>query len=414
MPESSDQKTSQKTTQGSGSLDVNQASVEYHRLHQGKLKTELVSPITDKAELSLAYTPGVAEPCRVIAANPEESFNLTWRGRTVAVISDGSAVLGLGNIGAAAALPVMEGKSILLKQFGGVDSVPLVIETQDSQEIIKFVRQVAPSFGGINLEDIAAPRCFEIEEALQDLGIPVFHDDQHGTAIVVTAALHNAAKVVGKRYEDLKVVIVGSGAAGLATARMLLALETAPDGSWYQLPDQPKVADLISVDSTGAIYEGRENLPGRKALLAAHSNRQKITGDFATAIRGADVVIGVSRPGLITSDMIKTMADQPIVFALANPTPEIMPDEARTSGAAVVATGRSDFPNQINNVLAFPAVFKAALELRVPKIDTQMKIAASKALAAQVPAPSMERIMPDPFTPNLTEQISRAIIEAHQ
>ena len=394
--------------------DIYEDAVKLHKENQGKIGTTVLIPVENRRDLSLAYSPGVAEPCRRIAEDKQLSFDLTWRGRTVAVISDGSAVLGLGNIGPEAALPVMEGKSLLLKSFAGVDSVPIVIDTQEPDEIIKFVKQIAPSFGGINLEDISAPRCFEVEEALQDIGIPVFHDDQHGTAVVVTAALKNAAKVVGKRYEDLHVVIVGSGAAGLATAKMLLDVETTPDGQWQLIPDAATspVGDVIVVDSTGAIYERREDLPGRKQLLASWSNREHKEGDLAAVIKGADVVIGVSKPGLITAEMIKTMAKDPIVFALANPTPEIMPDEAKAAGAAIVATGRSDFPNQINNVLAFPAIFRAALDLRVPRITGAMKAAASAALAELVPNPTAEKIVPDPFTPGLAETVSQRIVDS--
>lgn len=399
------------------SEDVYHNALDLHRKHKGKLAVQSVVSVRNRADLSLAYSPGVAEPCRVIAADPKESFDLTWRGRTVAVISDGSAVLGLGNIGPEAALPVMEGKSLLLKEFAGVDSVPLVIDTQESDEIIRFVKQVAPSFGAINLEDIAAPRCFEIEEALQDIGIPVFHDDQHGTAIVVAAALKNAAKVVGKKYEDLKVVIIGAGAAGLATAKMLLALETTPNGQWQKIKngvEAVSVGDVIVVDTTGAIYERRENLPGRKQFLASWSNKEMKQGSAEDVIAGADVVIGVSKPGLITQKMVKSMAKNPIVFALANPTPEIMPELAKEAGAAIIATGRSDYPNQINNVLAFPALFKAALDMRAPRITGSMKSAAAEALAALVPNPTVENIIPDPFEPNLAEKVAKAVMNASQ
>lgn len=391
--------------------DIYKQALELHRKNQGKLEVRSRTPITNRQELSLTYSPGVAEPCRVIAKDPQQSFELTWRGRTVAVISDGSAVLGLGNIGPEAALPVMEGKSLLLKEFAGIDSVPLVINTQDSAEIIRFVTQVAPSFAGVNLEDISAPRCFEVEEALQNIGIPVFHDDQHGTAIVITAALHNAAKVVEKRYEDLKVVIVGAGAAGLATTKMLMGLHCESD-SCERLPGVSAVADVIVVDSQGAITTFRGGLNVYKQAIAGLSNKEDKSGDLLTVIEGADVVIGVSGPDLITPEMVKRMAPKAIVFALANPTPEIMPELAKEAGAAVVASGRSDYPNQINNVLVFPAIFRAALDLRAPRITSQMKMAAATALASLVPEPTVEKIVPDPFYPDLAYILAEKIKES--
>jgi malate dehydrogenase (oxaloacetate-decarboxylating) len=389
--------------------DVYQESLALHKKFQGKLGVQSRVPVTNRAELSLAYTPGVAEPCRVIAKDPVASFELTMRGRTVAVISDGSAVLGLGNIGPEAAMPVMEGKSLLMKEFGGVDSLPLVIATQDADEIIKFVKQVAPSFAGINLEDISAPRCFYVEEQLQEIGIPVFHDDQHGTAIVVAAALQNAAKVVRKPYESLKVVVVGAGAAGLATAKILLGI----DGKAEELLPVARashVADLIVVDSQGAIAQSRTDLNTYKKAIALHSNKTGASGSLADVIKGADVVIGVSGPRVITPEMVTSMAPQAIVMAMANPTPEIMPDLAKAAGAALIATGRSDFPNQVNNVLAFPGVFRAVIQARLPKITFEMKQAAVAALAAMVREPSAEKILPDPFTPGLAEQVAQAIL----
>lgn len=395
--------------------DVYQDSLALHRQHQGKLGVQSLISVKDRQELSLAYTPGVAEACRVIAKDPAESFALTLRGRTVAVISDGSAVLGLGNIGAAAAMPVMEGKSLLMKEFAGVDSIPLVIDTQASDQIIRFVQQVAPSFAGINLEDIAAPRCFEVEDALQDIGIPVFHDDQHGTAIVVTAALTNAAKVAGKSFSSLKVVLVGAGAAGLATAKMLLGL----DGPWTalrQLTDVERIAQLKMVDTRGIVYPSRPDVLNPhnrfKRALLEFANTPDQPGDLAEALKGADVVIGVSGPNIITQQMVAGMAPQAIVFAMANPTPEIHPDDAKKGGALVVATGRSDFENQVNNVLAFPGVFRAVVKARLPKITTQMKYAAAQALAQLVPAPTPSLILPDPFQPDLAEHIADAIIAA--
>lgn len=391
--------------------DIYAQAVELHQKYQGKLEVRSRVPVANRQDLSLAYSPGVAEPSRVIAANPAAAMDLTWRGRTVAVISDGSAVLGLGNIGPLAALPVMEGKAVLLKEFGGVDAVPIVIDTQDSQEIIKFVKQIAPSFAGINLEDIAAPRCFEIEEALQDIGIPVFHDDQHGTAIVVAAALHNAAKVVGKTYADLKVVIIGAGAAGLATTKMLLGLECMGN-SCQLLTGVDRVADVIVVDSVGAIEPSRTDLNANKQALVSVTNQRRVAGSAAAAVAGADVVIGVSKPGTITPEMIKSMAPQPIVFAMANPTPEIMPDEATAAGAVIVATGRSDYPNQINNVLAFPGVFKAVITARLPKITTAMKIAAARALAGMVSEPTATQVLPEPFNPAIAQTVAEAIVQS--
>jgi malate dehydrogenase (oxaloacetate-decarboxylating) len=395
--------------------DIYQQSLGLHKKHQGKLGVQSLISVKNRQDLSLAYTPGVAEPCRVIAKDPAASFELTMRGRTVAVISDGSAVLGLGNIGAAAAMPVMEGKSLLMKEFGGVDSIPLVIDTQETDEIVKFVKQVAPSFAGINLEDIAAPRCFEIEDQLQEIGIPVFHDDQHGTAIVVTAALRNAAKVVGKPFSSLKVVMIGAGAAGLATAKMLLGL----DGAWSalrQISTVDHIAELRLVDSKGVVHPSRADVSSPqnrfKAALLTFSNVKDEAADLATALIGADVVIGVSGPNLLNAEMIKMMAPDSIVFAMANPQPEILPDEAKLGGAIVVATGRSDFANQVNNVLAFPGVFRAVVKARLPRITTEMKYAAATALAQMVTSPSLEEILPDPFRPGLAEQVADAMIAA--
>jgi len=390
--------------------DVYSDSLALHRQFKGKLGVQSLISVKNRHDLSLAYTPGVAEPCRVIAQDPEASFELTMRGRTVAVISDGSAVLGLGNIGPEAAMPVMEGKSLLLKEFGGVDSVPLVIRTQDTEEIIRFVQQVAPSFAGINLEDISAPRCFEIEERLQDLGIPVFHDDQHGTAIVVYAAVLNAAKVVGKPFSDLKVVIVGAGAAGIATAKMLLGL----DGSAHlhqvqRLENVERVKDVIMVDSQGALSPERTGLNEYKQMMVEFGNLDHQAGSLADVIVGADVVIGVSGPNTITQAMVKTMAAEPIVFAMANPLPEILPPDAKAAGAAVIATGRSDYPNQVNNVLVFPGIFRAVVESRLPKITASMKYCAARALAAVVAEPSADEILPDPFSPNLAAIVAEAV-----
>lgn len=390
--------------------DVYAQSVELHKKFQGKLEVRSRVPVTNRGDLSLAYSPGVAEPCRVIAQDPEASFDLTWRGRTVAVISNGTAVLGLGNIGALAGLPVMEGKSLLLKEFGGVDSVPLVVEAQTAEDLIRFTKQVAPSFAGINLEDIAAPLCFEVEEALQDIGIPVFHDDQHGTAIVVAAALRNAAQVVGKNYQDLKVVIVGAGAAGLATAKMLLGLHCVGDRCEL-IPNAMRVADVVVTDSKGALSIDRDDLNTYKLAVAQSSNTAKKSGDLASVLTGADVVIGVSGPGTITPEMVRSMADKPIVFALANPTPEIMPELAKEAGAYVVATGRSDYPNQINNVLAFPAIFRAVIDGRLKQITMEHKLAAVEALVEQTGELSPDHIVPDPFTPGLAQAVAQRILQ---
>lgn len=388
---------------------VYKEALALHKTYKGKIAIRSLLKIKGKKDLSLVYTPGVAEVSRQIARDKDLSYDLTWRGRTVAVVSDGSAVLGLGNVGPEAALPVMEGKALLLKLFGGVDAVPLVIDTQSPDEIVRLVKQLAPSFAGINLEDISAPRCFQIEEELQDIGIPVFHDDQHGTAIVVAAALHNAAKVIGKTYESLEVVVVGAGAAGLSVAKMLLGLGCGGDVC-RRLPGSSSVRGLIVVDRKGALYAGRSDQNVYKQAVAGMSNKEGKGGALAEVIRGADVVIGVSGPRALTKEMIRTMGKDPIVFAMANPTPEIMPDEARDAGAAIVATGRSDYPNQINNVLAFPGIFRAVVAGRLKAITPQMKLAASQRLAGLIQRPTAESIIPSPFTPNLAKHISRAVL----
>jgi len=386
-------------------------SLALHRKFQGKLGVNSLVSVKNKEDLSVVYTPGVAEPSRAIAKDKNLAMDLTLKGRTVAVISDGSSVLGLGNIGPEAALPVMEGKALLIKEFAGLDAFPIVMDTQDSAEIIKFVRQIAPTFGAVNLEDISAPRCFQIEEELQDLRIPVFHDDQHGTAIVITAALRNAAKVVGKRFEDLKVVINGAGAAGLATAKMLLGLDCRAS-SCQRVESIKRVADVVVVDSFGAIYPEREKLNLYKQALSTVTNVSGKRGSLAEVVIGADVIIGVSRPRLFTGEMIKSMADKPIVFALANPEPEIMPEEAKKAGAYIVATGRSDFPNQVNNVLAFPAIFKIALQLKLTKIDMKLKVALSEALCQMVAEPSIDKILPNPFEENLVDSLVQKVTES--
>jgi malate dehydrogenase (oxaloacetate-decarboxylating) len=374
-------------------MDLKQKALEYHAKTKGKIATAVLSPITNKEDLSLAYTPGVAEVSRVVAEDRAKAYEYTIKGHTVAVVSDGSAVLGLGNIGSLGALPVMEGKCALFKTFANIDAFPLCLDTQDTQDIIKAVKHIAPVFGGINLEDIAAPRCFEIEDALQDLGIPVMHDDQHGTAVVALAGLINAAKVVGKELKDLTVVISGAGAAGNAVTKIIVDL----------------VKEVRVVDSKGLIYQDRTELDPYKQQLADITNPQKIQGTIQEALKGADVFMGVSAPNLLSASDIATMNDKAIVFAMANPTPEIMPDDALKGGAVVAATGRSDFPNQINNSLAFPGIFKGALQSRKTKITMEMKRAAAFALAALVKEPTADKIIPGPFDEGVVEAVSNAV-----
>jgi malate dehydrogenase (oxaloacetate-decarboxylating) len=351
-------------------IDYQAESLRVHLRHKGKLEVISKVKIEDKDDLSIAYTPGVAEPCQKIAKDKENAFRYTIKGHTVAVVTDGSSVLGLGDIGPEAALPVMEGKSILFKEFGGVDAFPICLDTKDPEEIIKTVKYIAPTFGGINLEDISSPRCFEIEERLiEELNIPVFHDDQHGTSIVVTAGIINALKIVKKEWKDLKIVVAGAGAAGLSVVRLLLNFEPF---------------DIILTNRKGAVYEGRPDLNPIVAKMAKITNKEKKEGTLADVLVGADIFIGVSGANLVTSKMIETMNEDPIVFALANPIPEIMPEEAFKGGARIVATGRSDFPNQINNLLAYPGIFRGALMVRSTKIVDDMKVAAAKGLASLV------------------------------
>ena len=384
-------------------MDVYQQSVELHRKNMGKLGIESLVLVKDRTDLSLVYTPGVAQVCREIAKNKQESFELTWRGRTVAVVSDGSAVLGLGNIGAAAGMPVMEGKAMLFKKFGGVDAIPLCIDLHTADEIVAFVRAIAPSFGGINLEDIAAPICFEVEDRLQDIGIPVTHDDQHGTAIVVTAALINAAKVVGKRFEDLTVVISGAGAAGLAIAQMLLSVDRV-NGKLVGV-DGTRVKNVIILDSKGIIVEAGGGL---KAEFAKITNANKLSGGLAEAIVGADAFIGVSKGGIMTAEMVSSMGKDAIVLGMANPDPEILPDVAIAAGAAVVGTGRSDYPNQVNNSLVFPGLFKGLLEARATKETMSVRRAAVSALAGFI-EPTVDKILPSMFDPGQAQAIADAV-----
>ncbi len=364
----------------------------------GKLSVALRAPLADRRDLSMLYTPGVADVSRLIAADPAAARHYTWASRLVAVISDGTAVLGLGDIGPKASLPVMEGKSALMRSFAGLDSVPIVLDTTDPDEIVAAVTAIAPSFGAINLEDISAPRCFEVESRLiQALDIPVMHDDQHGTAVVVLAALMNAASVIQRVMVDLRVVIAGVGAAGVACANILLAAG---------------VRDLVLIDSKGVLSVDREGLHPIKQSLAERTNPRGVTGGLADAMAGADVFIGVSG-GRMDPSLVETMGDQPIVFALANPTPEIDPVAALLHGASVVATGRSDFPNQINNVLAFPGIFLGALDGRASRITEGMKVAAAGAICAAVPdRPTPDRIVPDPFTPGLARMVADAVLAA--
>lgn len=380
-------------------------ALKTHRRLKGKLEISPKIRVLTKEELSLAYTPGVAEPSREIAKEPEKVYDYTMKSNAVAIVTDGSAVLGLGNIGPEAALPVMEGKAVLFKEFADVDAFPICLKSQDSMEIIKTVRNISPAFGGVNLEDIAAPRCFEVEEALQDLGIPVFHDDQHGTAIVILAALINAAKAVGKNLEELKMVVNGAGAAGTAVTKLLLCLG-------IDRKICTSVKEIIVCDSKGIIYEGRPGLNKYKEELSRRTNPEKRKGGLSDAIKGADVFIGVSAGNLLKPGMIKEMAKDPIVFAMANPVPEIMPEDAKKAGAAVVGTGRSDFPNQINNVLAFPGVFRGALDARAAVVNNEMKLAAANALARCVDNPTKGKILPRPLERWVAMRIADAVKKA--
>ena len=378
-------------------MDYAKESLRVHEQFKGKLSVKSRVAVQDKEDLSIAYTPGVAEPCKKIAENKDDVYKYTIKGHTVAVVSDGTAVLGLGDIGPEAAMPVMEGKSLLFKEFGGVDAFPICLDTKDPNEIIKTVKYLAPTFGGFNLEDISSPRCFEIEERLkEDLDIPVFHDDQHGTAIVVTAGIINALKIVKKDWKDLKIVVAGAGAAGLSVCKLLQHFE----------PD-----DIILTNRKGAVYEGRPDLNPVVAKMAKITNKHKKQGSLADVLVGADIFIGVSGPNLVTKEMIKTMNSDAIVFALANPVPEIMPEDAFEGGARIVATGRSDFPNQINNVLVFPGLFRGALMVRSKKIVDDMKIAAARALASLVSDRELNEkyIIPEVFDKRCARVISEEV-----
>lgn len=381
-------------------MDYRKESLKLHEQWEGKLEVTARAKVNDKDSLSLAYTPGVAQPCLEIEKDYNKSWELTRRWNMVAVITDGSAVLGLGDIGPEAGMPVMEGKCVLFKEFGDVDAFPLCVRTKDVDEFVQTVYNISGSFGGINLEDIAAPRCFEIENKLKEMcDIPIFHDDQHGTAVVVSAALINATKLTGKPLSQCKAVINGSGAAGIAIAKLLKTLG---------------LDDVILCDRTGAIYEGREKLNASKLEIAKISNREKVAGGLENAVKGADIFIGVSAPGVLTADMIKTMNPNPIVLAMANPVPEIMPDEAAAAGAAIIGTGRSDFPNQINNVVAFPGIFRGALDVRASSITENMKLAAAYAIASLVDESELkpDYILPYAFDSRIKDTVAKAVADA--
>jgi malate dehydrogenase (oxaloacetate-decarboxylating) len=378
-------------------MTIQEKALKLHKEWNGKLETVSKTPVKSREDLSLAYTPGVAEPCKVIAEDKEAAYQYTMKANTVAVVSDGSAVLGLGNIGPYAAMPVMEGKAVLFKEFGGVNAVPICLDTQDTEEIIKAVTWLAPAYGGINLEDISAPRCFEIEERLKaTLDIPVFHDDQHGTAIVVLAGIINALKVVGKQKENCKVVVNGAGSAGVAITKLLLTYG---------------FTNVIMCDKVGIVSTSTEGLNWMQEKMAKVTNPNNETGSLADALKGADIFVGVSAPNIVTPEMVKSMAKDSILFAMANPTPEIMPDVAKAAGARVVGTGRSDFPNQVNNVVAFPGIFKGALEGRATQITEEMKLAAANAIAGLVPDDELneDNIMPEAFNPKVAELVAEAV-----
>ncbi len=384
--------------------DFYERSAIIHEQLHGKIAVVSKIPIGSLDDLSIAYTPGVARPCELIAADPAKARQLTIKGNSVAVVTDGSAVLGLGDIGPLAAIPVMEGKVLLFKEFANLEAWPICLDTKDVDEIVNAVRQIAPVFGGINLEDISAPRCFEIERRLQDLGIPVFHDDQHGTAIVLLAALLNAGRVLERALEGMVVVVSGAGAAGSAIAKLLLGTSAEGEDS-VSAP----VKDVVVCDSRGAIHKGREGLSPEKEELLSFTNIGDRTGTLQEALEGADVFIGVSKAGLLDADDVRRMNPDPIILAMANPEPEIMPDEAAKGGAAVVGTGRSDFPNQVNNVLAFPGIFRGALDAGAATISARMKMAAVHALADAVTEPTADRILPDPLDRRVAPLVAEAV-----
>lgn len=378
-------------------MNVKEEAIRRHKEWNGKIETTSKSRVNNREDLAIAYTPGVAEPCRIIAKEPDEAYNYTIKSNTVAVVSDGSAVLGLGNIGPLAAMPVMEGKAVLFKEFGGINAFPICLDTQDTEEIIRTVVNIAPAFGGINLEDISAPRCFEIENRLKELlPIPVFHDDQHGTAIVVLAGIINALKVVKKKKENCRVVVNGAGSAGIAITKLLLSYG---------------FSDVTLCDKSGILSKSSPDLNWMQTKMMECTNPSQKTGLLADALRGADIFVGVSAPGIVTKEMVTSMNRDAVLFAMANPTPEIMPDEAKAAGARVVGTGRSDFPNQVNNVLAFPGIFKGALEGRAKQITEEMKLAAALAISGLVKDSELseDNIMPQPFDPQVAKAVCQAV-----
>ncbi|MBQ3543980.1 MAG: NAD-dependent malic enzyme [Lachnospiraceae bacterium] len=380
-------------------MTTNELALELHEKWNGKIDTVAKCKINSRADLAVAYTPGVAEPCKVIAKDKEAAYKYTLKSNTVAVISDGSAVLGLGNIGPYAAMPVMEGKAVLFKEFGGVNAFPICLDTQDTEEIIKTIVNIAPAFGGINLEDISAPRCFEIESRLKELlDIPVFHDDQHGTAIVVLAGIINGLRLTGKEKENCKVVINGAGSAGIAITKLLLTYG---------------FTNVTMCDINGIINEESPNLNWMQESMVKVTNPDKLSGTLKDALVGADIFVGVSAPNMVTPEMVKSMNEDSIIFAMANPMPEIMPDVAKEAGARIVGTGRSDFPNQVNNVIAFPGIFKGALEGRASQITEKMKLAAANAIAYLVPDDKLrdDFILPEAFDPNVKDAVSKAVID---
>lgn len=379
--------------------DYNELALEMHESLKGKISVVSKKKLETKDDLSTAYTPGVAEPCRKISENKDDVYKYTIKGNTVAVISDGSAVLGLGNIGPEASMPVMEGKAVLFKEFANIDAFPICLAEQNIEKTIETVKNISPVFGGINLEDIKAPECFEIEKRLQDLGIPVMHDDQHGTAVVTLAGLINALEVTGKGKEKVRTVISGTGAAGVAIAKLMLKYG---------------FKNIIMTDSQGIIHEDRENLNPIKEEMAKITNHDLIKGPLENALKDSDIFIGVSKPNLITEEMIRTMNPEPIIFALSNPIPEIMPNIAKKAGASVVATGRSDFPNQVNNVLAFPGIFRGALDIRAKRITDDMKLAAAEALAESIENPSKEEILPYSLDKSIVPKIAEAVKKAYR
>ncbi|MCM1325201.1 MAG: NADP-dependent malic enzyme [Bacteroidales bacterium] len=378
-------------------MTTNEKALLLHEEWNGKLETVSKAPVKSREDLALAYTPGVAEPCKVIARDRDAAYKYTMKANTVAVISDGSAVLGLGNIGPYAAMPVMEGKCVLFKEFGGVNAVPICLDTQNTSDIIRTIVHLAPGFGGINLEDISAPRCFEIEEHLKTLlDIPVFHDDQHGTAIVVLAGVINSLKVVGKEKENCRVVVNGAGSAGIAITKLLLTYG---------------FSDIIMCDKTGIVSKSTEGLNWMQQKMTETTNLKNETGTLADAMKGADIFVGVSAPNIVTSEMVASMNSDAILFAMANPVPEIMPDVAKAAGARIVGTGRSDFPNQVNNVVAFPGIFKGALEGRATQITEEMKLAAAEAIANLIPEDALNdnNILPEPFNPKVADAVAEAV-----